>query len=130
MHRVAVYHSSFKYLGQKELRKKIGSCIRIKQGQREPFTDFLQRLTKAVQLGVTDPEARHVLIESLAFENANLECKKILGPLKVRSAPIDEWILHTMNVETFDYSTEAWVGEVISNGMRRHQNKNVLIVVE
>ena len=60
---------------------------------------------------------------SLTFENANLKYKKILGSLKFISAPVDEWILHTMNVETFDYSTEAWVGEVISNGMmRRHQN--------
>ena len=52
-------------------------------------------------MGVTDPEARRVLIESLAFENANLECKT-LGPLKIRSAPIDEWLLHTMNFETYD----------------------------
>ena len=52
-------------------------------------------VTKAVQIGVTDQETRHVLIESLFFENAVLECKKILGPLKVRSAPMDEWILHT-----------------------------------
>ena len=37
-------------------------------------------------------------------------------------APIDEWILHTMNVDKFDYSTETWVGEVISSGIRRHQN--------
>ena len=27
-----------------------------------------------------------------------------------------------MNVETLDYGTEAWVGEAISNGKRRHQN--------
>ena len=66
------------------------SYTRVKQCQREPLRDVLQRLTKAVQIGVTDPEARCVLIESLAFENANLECKKILGPLKVRSAPMDE----------------------------------------
>ena len=66
----------------------------------------------------------------MAFGNASLECKKILGPLQIRSASVDEWILHTMNVETFDYSTKAWVGEVISNGMRRHQMPNVLIVEE
>ena len=71
---------------------------------------------------MTDPEARRILIESLAFANANLECKKILRPLEVRSAPIHEWILHTMKVETFEYSTEAWVGEAIYNDMRRHQN--------
>ena len=33
---------------------------------------------------------------------------------------MDDCILHTMNKETLDYSTEAWVGEAISNGMRRH----------
>ena len=46
----------------------------------------------------------------------------ILGLLKVRSAPIDEWTLCTMNAETFDYDTEAWVGETISKGRRRHQD--------
>ena len=70
-------------------RKITEPYIRAKQGQRELFTDFLQRLTKAVQLGMTDPEARLVLIESLTFENVNLECTKILGLLKVRSSPID-----------------------------------------
>ena len=79
---------------------------------------------------MTDLEARQGLIESLAFENANLECKKILGPLKIRLAPMEEWILHTMNIETFDYNTESWLGEAISKGMKRHQNANILIVVE
>ena len=54
-----------------------------------------------------DPEAKWVRIESLDFENANLECEKILGLLKVRSAPMGEWILYTMNIEAFDYNTEA-----------------------
>ena len=95
-------------------------CLR--QYSREPFSDFLQRLTKTVQIGVTDPDARQVLIESLTFENANLECKKILGTLKVRPEPIDEWILLTVNIEAFNYNTEACVEEAISKGMKRHQN--------
>ena len=45
----------------------------------KPFSDFLQRLTKAVEVEVTDPEASCVLIKPLTFENANLECKKIFG---------------------------------------------------
>ena len=73
-------------------------------------------------MGVRDPEARCVLIKSLAFESANLEYKKIPGSSKVKSIPIDEWILHMMNVEIFGYSTEAWVGEAISYGMSIHQN--------
>ena len=35
---------------------------------------------------------------------------------------MDEWILHTMNINTFDCNTESWVGEAISKEMRRHQN--------
>ena len=63
---------------------------------------------------------RQVLIESLAFENATLEWKKILGLLKDRSAPMDEWILHTMSIQKFNYNTESWVGEAIFKGMKRH----------
>ena len=69
-----------------EIRKRTDSYLRVKQGQREPFSEVLQRLTKAVQIGVNDSEARHKLIESLACENAKLECQKIIGPLKIRSA--------------------------------------------
>lgn len=101
--------------------KRVESYTRIRQGQREPFIDFLQRLIKALDIGVTDPESRRILLESLAFENANIECKKIIGPLKSRSAPMDEWIQHTMNVEAFSYNDEPWVGEAISTAMRRRQ---------
>ena len=34
----------------------------------EPFSDILQRLTKAVQIGVTDPEARQVFHELWLLE--------------------------------------------------------------
>ncbi|XP_049981111.1 endogenous retrovirus group K member 5 Gag polyprotein-like [Alexandromys fortis] len=102
--------------------QRMESFVTIKQGQREPFSDFLQRLTKAVQIGIPDPDTRRIMIESLAYENANVECKKILGPLRFRSAPLEEWVLHTLDVDTFDYGTEAWVEEAISNGKRRHQN--------
>ena len=87
-------------------------------------------MTKAVHVGIKDPEARYVLIVSLDFENASLECKKIFEALKVRSTPMDEWTLNTMNVQTFDYHTETWVVEAISKGMRKPQMSNVLNVVE
>ena len=48
-------------------KKKIESYTSIKQDQREHFSDFLQRITKAEQIGLTDQDARPVLIESLAF---------------------------------------------------------------
>ena len=81
----------------------------------------MQILINALKIGVTDPEARQISLESLAFENANIEFKKIIGTLRSRSAPIDKWIQNTMNVETFGYNDDSWVGELISKAMRRPQ---------
>ena len=99
----------------------IKSHTMFRQGQGEPYTDFLQRLIKALHIGVTDPEARWKILESLTFENANLESKTIIGPLSSRSAPMDEWIQHMMNFQTFSSNDESWVGEAISKAMRGHQ---------
>lgn len=45
------------------------------QGPKETFTDFLERLTSAVDRRVSDPHAR-TLIESLAFENSISKFRK------------------------------------------------------
>ena len=43
----------------------------VRKGQREHFTDFLQRLSKTVKIGDAVPDSRQILLEPLAFENAN-----------------------------------------------------------
>ena len=59
-----------------ELRKIFESYPRVRQGQKETVTDTLRRLSKTLQIGVTDSEGRQIFLESLAFKKANLECKK------------------------------------------------------
>ena len=66
-------------------------------------------------------DSRRILIELLAYENANPQCKQVLWPLKSQSAPLDEWVLYTANIEYND-NTEAWAGEDIYKGLRRHQD--------
>lgn len=39
---------------------------------------FLQTLTSAVNRTVLDPKVRQILIDSLAFENANSKYKKVI----------------------------------------------------
>ena len=58
--------------------KELNPIPGLNRARKKFFSDFLQRLTKTVQIGVTDPEARQVHFESLAFENANLEWKRYL----------------------------------------------------
>ena len=56
-----------------ESGKRSESVNKIIQGKKG-FTDFLQRLSSAVNRIVSAPEVRKTLIESLTFEHANPEC--------------------------------------------------------
>ena len=54
-----------------EVGKKIESLAEVIQGPKEIFTDFLQRLTSAVNRIMPNSEARQIIIDSLTFKNAN-----------------------------------------------------------
>lgn len=49
-------------------KKNIKLYTKVIQGLRGQFGDLLQKLTKAVQTEVADPEARQVLFESQTFK--------------------------------------------------------------
>lgn len=50
------------------------------------FYFFLQRLVSAVSKAKSDPDGRQVGIETLVFENANMECKKCCQGIKVKDS--------------------------------------------
>ena len=59
----------------------------------------------------------------MAFLKCQLRIQKDTWAFEVQiSTPVVELILHTVNVELFDYNTEAWVGEALSKGMKIHKN--------
>ena len=68
------------------------SVVKTMQGPNEPYTDFLARLSVAVEWAVGRDEISERLLQTLAFENANPECRCILGPLKGQGASIVEYI--------------------------------------
>ena len=68
------------------------SFVKTMQGPNEPYTDFLARLRVAVEWAVGRDEISEILLQTLAFENANPECKHILGSLKGQGASIAEYI--------------------------------------
>ena len=72
-----------------EVGKKIKSFAKAIQGPKQDFADFLQRLTSVVNIIIPDLEARWI-IETLAFENGNSQCKRVISLLKVRLAPLEE----------------------------------------
>ena len=68
------------------------SFVKTMQGPNETYTDFLARLRVAVERAVGRDEISGILLQTLAFENANPECKRILGHLKGQVASIAEYI--------------------------------------
>lgn len=56
----------------------------IRQGSKEPYPDFVARLQDAAQKSVTDENARKVIVELMAYENANPDCQSAIRPLKGR----------------------------------------------
>ena len=74
------------------------SFVKTMQGPNEPYTDFLARLRVAMEQAVKRDEISGILLQTLAFENANPECKRILGPLKGQGASIAEYIRACLGV--------------------------------
>ena len=62
------------------------------QGPNEPYTDFLTRLRVAVKRAVEKSEISEILLQTLAFKNANPKYKRILRPLKRQGASIAKYI--------------------------------------
>ncbi|XP_035296233.1 endogenous retrovirus group K member 113 Gag polyprotein-like [Cricetulus griseus] len=105
----------------RESGEQLEAFTKIEQGQTEPFKDFLDRLTRAVDKQVTDLTIRHPIVYSLAYHNANPMCKRILLPLKIRSAPLEEWVLHTAHIDCNIQDTGIWAEEAVPRGFNKQQ---------
>ncbi|XP_006886082.1 PREDICTED: glutamine synthetase-like [Elephantulus edwardii] len=88
------------------------SYVKTTQGSYEPYTDFLSRLKDAVTRGLGEGHTPNVVLQSLAFENVNAECQKILRPLKSKGATIDGYIRACSGVETLAYNAQLFAGAI------------------
>ncbi|XP_021244600.1 endogenous retrovirus group K member 8 Gag polyprotein-like [Numida meleagris] len=57
------------------------SFISIKQGPTEPYVQFIDKLKDSLDKQIKNEEAREILLQKLATENANEDCRKVLRPL-------------------------------------------------
>lgn len=89
------------------------SFTKIAQGSGEAFTDYLQSLVSAINKAVSDPDVRQMVIEILAFENGNNECKRVIRPLKVQTAPMDKCIRDMTHTGSHEYHTNI-IGKYIA----------------
>ena len=87
-------HSSVECLDRiGEIEKKIESFTKVIQGPKEDFTKLLQRLTFAVNRMIPNSKVSQIITESLAFENDNSPCKRIIRPIKGKVITFGEMYL-------------------------------------
>ena len=103
------------------------SFVKTMQGPNETYTDFLARLRVAVERAVGRDEISGILLQTLAFENANPECKRILGHLKGQGASIAEYIRACSGVGGTEHQANVFA-TALAKIMRPPKGGNCFIV--
>ena len=94
------------------------SFTQIKQSNGESFVDFLARLHQNLNKTVSQPGLRNLLMQVLAYDNANSECKKAIQPLKAQGAPLEEYLKVCQ-----DIGSEAYKMQLLAQALSK-ANKN------
>lgn len=76
---------------------------------------FLLRLKEAIQKTVSHPDLQDLLMQTLSLKNANVECQKILWPLKAQNAPLDEYIKACLEV-----GSEPYKAHLLATALKRY----------
>ncbi|MGE9574228.1 hypothetical protein ACQP3C_24505, partial [Escherichia coli] len=110
------WHNWIRTCRRLQIDPYLSPCTKLKCKYIKDLT-----INPSTELQATDPETRQSIIYTIAYENANPICKRILLPLKIRSAPLEEWVLCATNINYNVQNTGAWVGEAISKGLKWQQ---------
>ncbi|OWJ99162.1 hypothetical protein Celaphus_00009843, partial [Cervus elaphus hippelaphus] len=60
-----------------------------KAGPKESYTEFIARLQEAIHRQGINAEATDVILQLLAYDNANTDCKKVMNPFKGKASLTD-----------------------------------------
>ncbi|KAM4775594.1 endogenous retrovirus group K member 5 Gag polyprotein-like [Cyanocitta cristata] len=79
----------------------------IRQGPQEPYITFIDRLQTAVNRQIDLPAAAEILLKSLAYENANTDCRKALDQIKNNPGiSLTDFIKTCVHVGTEQYKAD------------------------
>ncbi|XP_050830686.1 uncharacterized protein LOC108964007 [Serinus canaria] len=99
-------------VGKMALVTPTQSCAKIKQGPKEPYRQFIERLKDAMEKQIANDEAKNLLIRALARSNANEDCKKAIDLLPRRNPSLDEMIDACAEVGTVSYEMTLLVSSL------------------
>lgn len=89
-----------------ETGKPTQPFTKVQQGVSEPYMQFIDRLCDALDKQIDNREAKEALLQKLAVENANTDCKKVLQALPVNTT-IVQMIEACNQVGSIEHHTES-----------------------
>ncbi|XP_053835419.1 uncharacterized protein LOC128808402 isoform X1 [Vidua macroura] len=109
-------------VGNMALATPTQSFAKIKQGPKEPYMQFIERLKDAMEKQIVNSDAKNLLILSLARDNANEDCKKAIDLLRRKNPSLDEMIDACAEVGTVSYKMFAdLLGDSLAATLRSYQ---------
>ncbi|XP_076981402.1 endogenous retrovirus group K member 8 Gag polyprotein-like isoform X2 [Tamandua tetradactyla] len=96
---------------------------KIIQGSTEPYAEFVARLTDAVQKTVQIPEAKYLILLTLAFDSANSECKNAICPIKAGGSNLQDYIRACQDIGSLSHQISLLVAALrLSNLQQKKGN--------
>ena len=96
--------------------RETSSFTNIRQGAAEAYIDFIDHLQEAIERQI-DNRAVKALLCQLAYENANKDCRAIIGPLRTATKDISEFIKACQDISTEHYKASL-LAAAIKGGPR------------
>ena len=67
---------------------------------------------------IPNSETKQIIMNLWLLKNANSQCKRIIRPPRARSAPLEEWIQDTINIESHDHD-DVWIGKAMPRDLKK-----------
>lgn len=109
-----------------ELAAPKQSFATIVQGSKEPFLQFVEKLSASLETQVEDENSRALLLKHLAKSNSNADCRKLIAALP-GDPSLPDMVQACANVGTTDYKMPALATALQSSwkGPKGRQQKQV-----
>ena len=89
-----------------------------KQSNGEPYVDFIARLCQHLNKTVLQHGLKDLLMQVLAYDSANSQCKKVIQPLKAHGAPLEEYLKVCQDSGSEPYTMQL-LGQALSKLVKR-----------
>ena len=98
------------------------SFTQVRQSNGDTYVDFIARLRKNLMSSVSHPNLRDMLLQLLAYDNANSECQKALQPLKAQESNLEDYIKACHDTGSEPYKMQL-LAQALSKGKKDNKIK-------